>query len=103
MTGAIVCLALSAVIFVGSLLVKGLASACPKCGRNNAMRENSRILIEVSHESVDTVRYVRNPGCPRYEGGRETVPVTRTVFRCTDRCRFCGYEREIRREQIHRS
>ena len=75
---------------------------CPSCGKSFAMREVSRNSVS-SYETTTHVGLITRD-LKGYVTGNDTriVPARAHVYNCVDACRFCGFQKEEQRTQVHR-
>ena len=83
-------------------LFKGNAEACPKCGKSFAMKEISRKTVGSRATTMDIKREVKNNKGEVVRTYYEAVPATKYYYDCVDKCKFCGYRRDIQREATYR-
>ncbi|MBQ3135460.1 MAG: hypothetical protein IJB75_06585 [Oscillospiraceae bacterium] len=77
-------------------------SRCPHCGKAFAMREVSRNSVS-SYETTTHVGLITRD-LKGYVTGNDTriVPARAHIYNCVDACRFCGFQKEEQRTQVHR-
>ena len=101
--GEIACIVTLTIIYVYVFyLLIGYLMRCPKCRRLFAMHEVGRRLVREYASTMDVRREVRNRKGEVIRTYTEAVPATRHVYECIDTCKYCGYQRKVRREDQSR-
>ena len=82
--------------------IRGRCRSCPQCRQSNAMEEISHEIIS----STDTFTTVDQPIKDKNNGKitgwyTQRVPATRYIIDYHEKCRFCGHERTVRRDETH--
>ena len=85
-----------------TILMKGKASKCPKCGKTFGMKEISCKTVGSRATTMDVERKVKNNKGEVIRTYTESVPATQYIYDCVDECKFCGHRQEVRREATYR-
>ena len=85
-----------------TVLMKGNASKCPKCGKIFGMKEISRKTVGSRATTMDIKREVKNSKGEVVRTYYESVPATQYIYDCVDECKFCGHRRDVKREATYR-
>ena len=90
-----------AVIIV--IVTKSISEKCPKCGKGLAMKEISRKVAKTFETTMDVERQVKSNTTGKViRTYTESVPATKFIYDCVDRCKFCGHTQNVKRENIVR-
>ena len=85
-----------------TILMKGKASKCPKCGKTFGMKEISCKTVGSRATTMDVERKVKNNKGEVIRTYTESVPATQYIYDCVDECKFCGHRQEVQRQATYR-
>ena len=84
------------------VLYFGLTSRCPKCKKWFAMKEIKREFVDSEFTTVDVERELKNNENKVVGRYNEAVPATRYYYKCVDKCKYCKYRRNVKRQETKR-
>lgn len=99
--GIIIGVVVAIVIVV--ILLRGNATKCPKCGKAFAMQEIDRKTVSSFATTMDVEHDIRNKKGEKTGSYTQTVPATTYVHDCIDQCKYCGFQRQVRRDTTYKS
>ena len=75
---------------------------CEKCGKAFSMHEISKKSIGSFETTMDVTRQVKNSTGETISTYEESVPATCYIYECIDECKYCGYQKIVKRNKTYR-